>query len=300
MSEKQFLVFGAGYSGKAFARANRDAATIYGTTRSLEKFAALSQVGIAPMRFDGALTAEIGEALKTTTHLIVSVAPEEAGDPVLGAAREAIAAMPALQWIAYLSTVGVYGDHGGGWVDERAECRPVSKRSVMRVAAEQAWLRLGEETGRPVAILRLSGIYGPGRNALVNLADGTARRLVKPGQVFTRIHCDDIAGALWHLAGKNLGGIFNVTDDEPAPPQDVVAYAAGLMGVDPPPEIAFETAELSPMARSFYGENKRVSNAAIKAAGYHFALPNYREALDHMWADGSWREGEPRSPMKRS
>jgi len=176
----------------------------------------------------------------------------------------------------------------------------VSKRSVMRVIAERDWLKLGQEIGRPVAVLRLSGIYGPGRNALVNLADGTARRLVKPGQVFNRIHCDDIAGALWHLAGKNLGGIFNVTDDEPAPPQDVVAYAAGLMGVEPPPEIAFETAELSPMARSFYGENKRVSNAAIKAAGYGFAFPDYRSALERMWADGSWREGEPRSPMKRS
>jgi len=300
MSENRFFVFGAGYSGKAFARANRDAATIFGTTRSPEKFAALSQAGIAPLRFDGALTPEMGDALKATTHLIVSVAPEEAGDLVLGAAGEAIAAMPALEWIGYLSTVGVYGDHGGGWVDEGAECRPVSKRSVMRVAAERDWLKLGREIGRPVAVLRLSGIYGPGRNALVNLADGTARRLVKPGQVFNRIHCDDIAGALWHLAGKNLGGIFNVTDDEPAPPQDVVAYAAGLMGVEPPPEIAFETAELSPMARSFYGENKRVSNAAIKAAGYGFAYPDYRSALERMWADGSWREGEPRSPMKRS
>jgi len=300
MNEKRFFVFGAGYSGKAFARANRDAATIFGTTRSPEKFAALSQAGIAPLRFDGALTPEMGDALKATTHLIVSVAPEEAGDPVLGAASEAIAAMPALEWIGYLSTVGVYGDHGGGWVDEGAECRPVSKRSVMRVAAERDWLKLGREIGRPVAVLRLSGIYGPGRNALVNLADGTARRLVKPGQVFNRIHCDDIAGALWHLAGKNLGGIFNVTDDEPAPPQDVVAYAAGLMGVEPPPEIAFETAALSPMARSFYGENKRVSNAAIKAAGYGFSFPNYRAALDRMWADGNWREGEPRSPMKRS
>ncbi|BCG91907.1 SDR family oxidoreductase [Mesorhizobium sp. 131-2-1] len=300
MSEKRFFVFGAGYSGKAFARANRDAATIFGTTRSPEKFTALSQAGIAPLRFDGAMTPEMGDALKATTHLIVSVAPEEAGDLVLGAAGEAIAAMPALEWIGYLSTVGVYGDHGGGWVDERAECRPVSKRSVMRVTAERDWLTLGREIGRPVAVLRLSGIYGPGRNALVNLADGTARRLVKPGQVFNRIHCDDIAGALWHLAGKNLGGILNVTDDEPAPPQDVVAYAAGLMGVEPPPEIAFETAELSPMARSFYGENKRVSNAAIKAAGYGFAYPDYRSALERMWADGSWREGEPRSPMKRS
>ncbi|PBB67532.1 NAD(P)-dependent oxidoreductase [Mesorhizobium sp. WSM4312] len=298
MSEKQIFIFGAGYSGKAFARANRDAAAILGTTRSNEKFAALRQAGIAPLLFDGALTGEIGEALQKTTHLVISVAPEEAGDPVLNAAREAIAGMPALEWIGYLSTVGVYGDHGGAWVDETAACRPVSKRSVMRVEAEQAWLKLGGEIGKPVAILRLSGIYGPGRNALVNLENGTARRLVKPDQVFNRIHCDDIAGALWQLIEDNKGGIFNVTDDEPAPPQDVVAYAASLMGVAPPPEIPFDTAQLSPMARSFYGENKRVANAAIKATGYRFRFPDYRAAFDHMWASGDWRDGEARSPMK--
>ncbi|MER8528247.1 SDR family oxidoreductase [Mesorhizobium sp. M0134] len=302
MTKQQIFIFGAGYSGKAFARANKDADTaIFGTTRSLEKFAALRQAGIVPLRFDGTLTSEIGDALGKTTHLVVSVAPDEAGDPVLGAAREVITAnMPELEWIAYLSTVGVYGDHGGNWVDEAAECRPVSKRSAMRVAAEQDWLKLGHDTGRPVAILRLSGIYGPGRNALVNLENGTARRLVKPGQVFNRIHCDDIAGALWHLAEGNRGGIFNVTDDLPAPPQDVVAYAARLMGIEPPPEIPFETAQLSPMARSFYGENKRVANAAIKAAGYGFRFPDYRSALDAMWASGDWRDGEARSPMKRS
>ncbi len=176
--------------------------------------------------------------------------------------------MPNLRWIGYLSTVGVYGDHGGAWVDETSECRPVSRRSIdARRRPNRQWLALGDETALPVAVLRLSGIYGPGRNAFVNLANGTARRLVKPGQVFNRIHVDDIAGALWHLASSDIGGVFNVTDDEPAPPQDVVAYAAELMGVAPPPEIPFETAELSPMARSFYGENKRVSNAAIKAVG---------------------------------
>jgi len=299
MSEKQIFIFGAGYSGKALARANRDAAVILGTTRSDEKFDALRQAGIAPLLFDGALTGEIGEALAKTTHLVISVAPEEAGDPVLNAAREAIAGMPAVEWIGYLSTVGVYGDYGGAWVDETAACRPVSKRSVMRVEAEQAWLKLGAEIGKPVAILRLSGIYGPGRNALVNLENGTARRLVKPDQVFNRIHCDDIAGALWQLVEGNTGGIFNVTDDEPAPPQDVVAYAASLMGVEPPPEIPFDTAQLSPMARSFYGENKRVANAAIKAAGYSLRFPDYRAAFDHMWASGDWRDGEARSPMKR-
>ncbi|MFD1981928.1 SDR family oxidoreductase [Mesorhizobium newzealandense] len=300
MSEKQIFIFGAGYSGKAFARASKGAARIFGTTRSPDKLEALRQVGIAPLLFDGALTGEIGEALGKTTHLVISVAPEETGDPVLNAARAAIVArMPALEWIGYLSTVGVYGNYDGAWVDETAECRPVSKRSVMRAAAEQDWLELGREIGRPAAILRLSGIYGPGRNALVNLENGTARRLVKPDQVFNRIHCDDIAGALWQLIDGNTGGIFNVTDDLPAPPQDVVAYAASLMGVVPPPEIPFDGAQLSPMARSFYGENKRVANAAIKAAGYSLRFPDYRAAFDHMWASGDWRDGEPRSPMKR-
>jgi nucleoside-diphosphate-sugar epimerase len=174
----------------------------------------------------------------------------------------------------------------------------VSKRSVMRVAAEQDWQQLGTDIARPVAILRLSGIYGPGRNALVNLENGSARRLVKPDQVFNRIHCDDIAGSLWQLIDGNTGGIFNVTDDLPAPPQDVVAYAASLMGIEPPPEIPFDAAQLSPMARSFYGENKRVANAAIKAAGYSLRFPDYRAAFDHMWASGDWRDGDARSPMK--
>jgi len=299
MSERRFFIFGAGYSGRAFARANGQGAAVLGTTRTPEKFDALRSAGIAPLQFDGSLSPELGDELARTTHLIVSIAPNEAGDPVLNAAGDAIRAnMPALEWIGYLSTVGVYGDHDGAWVDETSACRPVSKRSVTRVAAEREWLALGLETGKPVAILRLSGIYGPGRNALVNLEDGTARRLVKKDQVFNRIHCDDIAGALGLLAGSNLGGIFNVTDDEPAPPQDVVAYAAGLMGVEPPPEIAFETAQLSPMARSFYGENKRVANRAIKAAGYRFRFPDYRVALERMWADGNWRDGAPRSPMR--
>ena len=176
----------------------------------------------------------------------------------------------------------------------------MSQRSRRRLEAERQWLELGRRAGLPVAVLRLSGIYGPGRNALVNLRDGTARRLVKPDQVFNRIHRDDIAGALRHLAERNLGGVFNVTDDLPAPPQDVVAYAAALMGIEPPPEIPFEIAQLSPMARSFYGENKRVSNAAIKKAGYAFRFPDYRTALDALWAAGDWADGAARSAMKRS
>ena len=300
--EEKTFIFGAGYSGKAFARTSASSSgALFGTTRAPEKFVSLSRAGITPLLFNGALTPEIETALGQTTHLVISVAPDEAGDPVLNAARATIAGrMPELKWIGYLSTVGVYGDHGGDWVDEEAECRPVSRRSVMRVAAEQAWLVLGQQIGRPVACLRLSGIHGPGRNAFVNLQNGTAKRLVKPGQVFNRIHRDDIGGALAHLAAQDRGGIFNVTDDLPAPPQDVVAYAAALMGVEPPPEIPFETAELSPMARSFYGENKRVTNEAIKAVGYRFRFPDYRSAFERMWADGSWNDGEARGPIKRS
>ncbi len=178
--------------------------------------------------------------------------------------------MPNLRWIGYLSTIGVYGNHDGAWIDETAECKPRAGRSDNRREAEKEWEALAAKRGVPLAILRLSGIYGPGRNAFVNLANGTARRLIKPGQVFNRIHVDDIAGSLAHLARHETGGIFNVTDDEPAPPQDVVAYAAERMGVALPPEIPFETAELTPMARSFYGENKRVSNAKLKATGYRF------------------------------
>ena len=301
MTDRSIFIFGAGYSGKALGLANDGfAARIAGTTRSPGKFASLGAAGIEPLLFDGSLTDEIRAALDETTHLVVSVAPGEKGDPVLSAARAAIAEMPSLRWIGYLSTVGVYGDHGGAWVDEGAECRPVSQRSIMRLETEREWQRLGKAIGKPVAVLRLSGIYGPGRNAFVNLRDGTAKRLVKPGQVFNRIHRDDIAGALMHLADARLGGVFNVTDDLPAPPQDVVAYAASVMGVEPPPEVPFEAARLSPMARSFYGENKRVSNAALKSAGYRFRFPDYMSALDHMWTAGNWQAGEARSPMKRS
>ncbi|MEQ1941230.1 SDR family oxidoreductase [Mesorhizobium sp. VNQ89] len=303
---QSFLNFGAGYSGKAFAAARTNAAIpVSGTTRSPEKFDALRAVGIEPLLFDGlSFSPELRAELQRATHIIVSTAPDDGRDPVLAIVGERIRDLaPNLRWIGYLSTVGVYGNYDGGWVDETAECRPVSRRSVLRVKAERQWLALGEAAGIPVAILRLSGIYGPGRNAFVNLESGTAKRLIKPGQVFNRIHAADIAGALWHLSARDLGGIFNVTDDLPAPPQDVVAYAAGLMGIEPPPEIPFDAAQLSPMARSFYGENKRVSNGVIKATGYRFRYPDYHVAFDAMWKEGNWAgEGgsDARSPMKRS
>jgi nucleoside-diphosphate-sugar epimerase len=302
----RYFIFGAGYSGRAFGRLMAAGGVeIGGTTRAPENFDHLLQAGIEPLLFDGETVSDaVRLALTMATHLIVSTAPTEAGDPVLAADRDVLLSeTPRLQWIGYLSTVGVYGDHQGDWVDETSECRPGSRRSVLRVAAEEDWLGFGKERGVPVTVLRLSGIYGPGRNAFVNLDKGTARRLVKPGQVFNRIHVADIAGALKHLAESRTGGIFNATDDEPAPPQDVVAYAAKLMGVEPPPEIPFETAPISPMTRSFYGENKRVSNAAIKAAGYRFAFPNYRSALERMWAEGNWRgdgEADAASPINAS
>ena len=300
---QRFFIFGAGYSGKAFgALASPKGAQITGTTRSSDKFAALRAAGIDPLLFDGTqLSPEVEAALAGATHLVVSAAPDAAGDPVLRVAGETIRkAMPDLAWIGYLSTVGVYGDHQGGWIDETTPTKPVSDRSGSRVEAEKAWAEIGTEIGVPVASLRLSGIYGPGRNAFVNLVNGSARRLIKPGQVFNRIHVDDIAGALWHLAAGKSDGAFNVTDDEPAPPQDVVTYAATVMGVEPPEEIPFEAAQLSPMARSFYGENKRVSNARIKAEGYSFRYPDYRSAFDAMWAAGNWAgEGstDRRSPI---
>jgi len=299
---RNYFIFGAGYSGRAFGLANAGRFPVAGTTRSEERFPLLAAAGIEPVLFDGTdMSPAVRERLEQATHLIVSAAPDDAGDPVLGAARAFIARqMPKLEWIAYLSTVGVYGDHGGAWVDESSACRPKSRRSIDRLKAEQDWLDLGAEIGKPVSILRLSGIYGPGRNAFVNLQNGSAKRLVKPGQVFNRIHVDDIAGVLLHLAAARLGGTFNVTDDQPAPPQDVVTYAARLMGVEPPPELPFAAAELTPMARSFYGENKRVSNAAIKATGFRFRFPDYTAAFDGMWTDGSWHErgADARSPIR--
>ncbi|GGA79839.1 NAD(P)-dependent oxidoreductase [Brucella endophytica] len=288
----RIFLFGAGYSAQAFARRMAgEAERIDGTTRSEEKFANLNEAGITPHLFDGETpSTELLDRLAHSTHVVISISPGEEGDPAVALVEEALRRPDnTIRWIGYLSTVGVYGDHQGRWVDEATPCAPTSRRSRERVEAEQAWMRLGEEHGIPLAILRLSGIYGPGRNAFVNLTRDTARRIVKPEQVFNRIHVDDIAGSLRFLAGTNAGGVYNITDDEPSPPQDVVAYAAELMGVTPPPEVPFDEAELTPMARSFYGENKRVSNAAIRALGYRFTYPDYRTAFSAMWQTGNWQ-----------
>ncbi|MBO0903976.1 SDR family oxidoreductase [Jiella sonneratiae] len=299
----RLFVFGYGYSAARFVDGlDRKKVTVEAVTvRSRDKAASVAAHGLKPLVFDGEHPADgVAGALYRATHLLVSAPPghpapkgahagganARAGDPVLRWYYDELAhGSPNLEWIGYLSTVGVYGDHDGGWVDEESELRPRSERSTARVEAEKAWLALGETRRVPVAIVRLSGIYGPGRNAFVNLTNGTAKRLVKPGQVFNRIHVDDIAGATRLLAERRLGGIFNVTDDEPAPPQDVVLHAAEMVGATPPEETDFAAADLSEMARSFYGENKRVSNKKIKDAGYRFRHPTYREGLEGLKGD---------------
>ena len=287
----RLLILGAGYAGKSIARiCGGDFGDVFGTTRSKQKFADVARTGARPLTFDGLnISADLAEALAGATHLVQSISPDEDGDGFLNRFGELRALAPKLQWIGYLSTIGVYGDRQGAWVDEDADLEPVSERSRERVIAERQWLAAGEALGVPAAVLRLSGIYGPGRNAFVNLENGTARRLIKQGQVFNRIRVEDIGRFTQFLIASGRGGVYNVTDAEPAPAQDVVEYAARLMGVPVPPDIPFEAAELSPMARSFYGESKRVSNARARALGFEFLYPDYRVSLTQMWNENAWR-----------
>jgi nucleoside-diphosphate-sugar epimerase len=242
--------------------------------------------------FDGsAASPALAACVAESDDLLISAPPGAAGDPVLAGLADATA-RGRTRSIVYLSTIGVYGDRGGDWVDEDSDARPGSPRATARLGAEAAWRQLGADTGKRVAVLRLAGIYGPGRNALVTLAEGTARRIVKPGQVFNRIHAADIARAIDACFAREADGVFNVVDDEPAPPQDVIAFAATLLGVAPPPDVPFEQARstMSAMARSFYADNRRVRNAKLKAAlGVRLAYPTYREGLRALFAAGEGR-----------
>lgn len=279
--KKHLFVFGMGYSAQALARTLlQEGWTVSGTVRSDEKGMALHRAGIHPWRFNDDTTLPAA-ALDGVTHVIDSVPPEQGGDPVFDRHRERLYILPGLVWFAYLSTTGVYGDTQGAWVDESAPTSGARARSLRRVEAEANWLSLYREFGLPVHIFRIAGIYGPGRSAIDALRAGRAHRAVKPGHVTSRIHRDDIAGVLRaSIARPNPGAIYNVCDDEPAPPQDVVTHAAHLLGVAPPPEVPFDQADLSPIARSFYEDDRRVSNRRIKdELGYRLLYPTYREGL---------------------
>jgi dTDP-4-dehydrorhamnose reductase len=295
--------FGLGYSADHYiteygARFDR----IAGTVRTREKAAAIAGGGIGGHKveafvFDGTAAApEVVAAVTDASAILISVPPQPNGDPVLTHFADTIAA-PHLQTIVYLSTVGVYGDHGGAWVDEATPPAPISPRSRERLAAEQAWTALCARAGKPVAHLRLSGIYGPGQNALLQVARGSARRIDKPGQVFNRIHVADIAQAIDAAFVRRASGAFNVTDDEPTAQGTPVAFAADLLGVPPPPEIAFAEAakDMTPMGLSFYGECKRVRNAKLKSElGVALRYPTYREGLRAL-LDSDGVSGTPRA-----
>jgi nucleoside-diphosphate-sugar epimerase len=270
----RLLCFGLGYTARAFVRQLGPGWSAIGTTR----------------RGDGeGLPFDRGHPLPRATfagvtHILVSIPPDEEGDPVLDTHAGDIAALKTLRWLGYLSTTGVYGTRDGGWVDETAELKPTGPRGKRRVAVEQAWRSLGA----PAHIFRLAGIYGPGRSVFDALRAGTAKRIDKPGHVFSRIHVDDIARALLASVAKpRPGAVYNICDDAPAAQEAVVAHAATLLGMAPPPLTPFSEAVLSPMVRSFWADNKRVANALVKRElGVEFAYPSYREGLAAILAAG--------------
>jgi dTDP-4-dehydrorhamnose reductase len=290
----RLFCFGLGYSAETLAkRLASKGWEITGTARDPTNIERLRRQGYEIRRFAGEPgNAEIAAALIGTTHLLLSIPPGPEGDSVLRSYRDRIANLSTLDWIGYLSTVGVYGDHAGAEVDEATPTHPKNERTRARVVVECGWLAFGAEVGWSTQVFRLAGIYGPGRSALDKLVAGTARRIVKPGQVFNRIHVEDIASVLEaSIARPRSGAIYNVADDEPAPPEEVITYAAELLGMEPPPEVPFDEAKLSPMVRSFYGDSRRISNALIKTElGVRLAYPNYREGLRALLAlNEPWR-----------
>ena len=277
----RLFCFGCGYAAEALVRrlAARDM-TFAGTRTHLPDAAAMPRLALTAYAGD-LPSAEVRRALDGTTHLLVSIPPDLEGDVVLRHFGDDLAGLPHLCWVGYLSTVGVYGDCQGAWVDESNPTRPTTERSLRRVQAERAWLAFGQQAAPRVEIFRLAGIYGPGRSVIEHLRAGTARRIIKSGQLFNRIHVDDIARTLAAAIDSDLGHrIYNVSDDEPAPPQDVVAYAAELLGLPVPPDIPFAQAEVSGMAASFWSQSRRVSNQRIRQdLGVQLLYPTYREGL---------------------
>jgi nucleoside-diphosphate-sugar epimerase len=285
--------FGLSYTAAAYISAyGAGFDRIAGTVRTSDKARRLSAEGLAGRRIDAFVFDDrpaVTTALESASLVLVSIPPDVAGDKALARYTDNLRRTSQLEAIVYLSTIGVYGDHAGAWVDETTPCHPLSPRSQERLQAEKQWLAFGEKIEKPVAILRLPGIYGPGRNALVNLVRGEARRIVKPEQVFNRVHVHDIAQAIEAAYVRRANGIFNISDDEPAPAQDVVTFAARLLNVAPPPEVDFDGIKdtMSPMAKSFYAESKRVRNARMKEElGVTLAYPTYREGLRALYEAG--------------
>ena len=289
LGNSRLFCFGLGYAARVLAEQllsdHRHAGINVAGTRTRPDASDDGLIKLAAFSGDSP-GAGVTRLLAGSTHLLISIPPDIEGDPALHCHASDLASLSTLRWIGYLSTIGVYGDAGGGTVDETSPTKPQSERAMSRVTAENQWRAFGQQTGKRVEIFRLPGIYGPGRSVIDSLRSGTAKRIVKPGQVFNRVHVIDIARALETAMALAATGCpspydtYNVVDDEPAPPQDVVAYAADLLGMPPPPEVPFDAATLSPMARSFYSESKRVSNARLKSAlGFNLAYPTYREGL---------------------
>jgi nucleoside-diphosphate-sugar epimerase len=280
--DKRLLSFGHGYSARALAaRLVPEGWHIIGTTRSADKMDAIAATGVEPILWPGGDAAAL---IAEFPNILVSAGPGPEGDPVLASLTDTFtAAAPHLRWVGYLSTTGVYGDHQGGWVDEQTPLSPSTARGQARVQAEAAWRSMPQ---LPLHIFRLAGIYGPGRGPFSKVRNGTARRIIKQGQVFSRIHVEDIALALeLSLASPGTAPIYNLCDDDPAPPEDVIAHAADLLGLPVPEAVDFATAEMTPMARSFYAESKRVQNDLIKRElGWRPAYPDYRSGLAAMLA----------------
>lgn len=285
---RTFLVFGHGYTAQALSdRLLPEGWTIIGTTRSADKARALEKIGIEPLIWPGA---SLGGALGRASHILASIGANAGGDPVLAAHGAEIAeAAPHLDWAGYLSTTGVYGDHRGGWVDETTPLTPTTERGRWRVKAEGQWRAV---PGLPIHIFRLAGIYGPGRGPFEKVRDGSARLIIKKDQFMSRAHVDDIAAVL-HASIRNPvpGEAYNICDDEPTPPEVVLRHAARLLNLPDPPEVPFETAEMNPMARSFYSESKKVRNDKIKSAlGVRLLYPTYRENLAAILASGQTQD----------
>ncbi|MBL4767371.1 MAG: SDR family oxidoreductase [Rhodobacteraceae bacterium] len=278
---KTLLSFGYGLSARTLApHLLAQGWRVIGTTRSDDKVNAIRETGAEALIWP---PGDCAPALADATHLLISAAPSAEGDPVLRALADTIAKAKNLQWVGYLSTTGVYGDHQGGWVDETTPLTPATQRGLWRKDAEAAWAAI---PNLPLHIFRLAGIYGPGRGPFAKLRNGTARRIIKENQLFSRIHVDDIAQVLLaSIARPNPGAIYNLCDDNPAPPQEIIAYAAELLGLPVPPAVAFEDAELTPMARSFYAESKKVHNSRIKdELGVTLKYSTYKDVLQAMLA----------------